>query len=207
MTREVTLKGKVIATGPQALIARPKLTSLMTAIFLLWSVAEQHIGMMFGLLLDSNADDAFDLFHAFNDLGPKQTAIRALANKKLSAQLNEEIENMLKNLRKRSRVRNAIVHGLWAVSDDLPDEILKVDEKEFNRRFLLRMNRAKSGDTDDLADDFEYDSMVFSAYNENDFRSNLEMLNQLSVLTQSLALKISKEIVDATRQQRSLQAL
>ena len=206
MTKEVSLKGKLNATGPAALAARPKLSSLMTAVFLRWSMAEQNIGMMFVLLLDSNADDALDLFLAFNDLGPKQTAMKALAKKKLSEELYKEIENMLGTIRNRSKARNAIVHGLWAVSDEFPEYILKIDEKEFNRRFLIRIDRARNGDAENFSEDFEYDSMIFSAYSESDFKSSIDMLNRLSSLTQNLALKISTEIFDATNQRRAPQA-
>ena len=99
-----------------------------------WNKIEQSLGIMYTWLLLGQESSAFELYHDLIDLKLKRTALLAAARGKLSDELIEEIENLFIDLRRLSRRRAKIVHGMWCTTPTKRESILLADPKHVNEK-------------------------------------------------------------------------
>lgn len=124
----------------QALLARPKLAAFVGAIASEWTQVEQNLAALLAGAFGTttrNADGAFSINN--NWLGQaaisKSETIRVRL-KILDATLGELLRGtsveegwtaIRNELTSRSKERNKIVHAVWALADELPDDLLMVE--------------------------------------------------------------------------------
>lgn len=116
-------------TGPEAPVMRPDLAPLVAAVISHWSFIERDLGVTIGRVMHVEvAGAALSMFYA---LGSTRTRIDAL-NGAVEVTLEPNVivlyERVMKEVRACARERNAIAHGLWGWSDDLPDALLLVEQ-------------------------------------------------------------------------------
>lgn len=115
------------------LLERPDLCAHIGVISVLWNKIDAEIGEMFANLLGVNASVGITLYLAVDSDSAKSSMIRAIA-KKASDVDRAKIETLIQDYRAKSKNRNKVVHGIWAIPTGYKDELLWTDPRDFVRQ-------------------------------------------------------------------------
>ena len=132
----VTKAGGSMIWGTQALRHRPQHAYCIGLVAAEWAYLEQELTFVFAQLMGTQQFDQFGQFtHSGNALAgialdqiygtpPKIRLIKAALADKLTSQESEEMGKALDAIKSVGERRNAVVHGIWAIDNALPDSII-----------------------------------------------------------------------------------
>jgi hypothetical protein len=71
------------------------------------------------------------MYQALSGAAAQKAVLRAVAKDRLPADMLLELEAILDEFKKVAKLRNAVIHGQWEISDDHPDELVWYDSGAF----------------------------------------------------------------------------
>ena len=148
---------KVWELGIDSVRQRPALLNLIGECATMWPFVELDIALLLGMLLGSRSDAALAMFGVMRQMRLQRDAIRAAAGVTLEKKDQDLIEACLAVANTASSARDDLVHGMWGVSQKLPDALLWIEIKHvapWNTEALLKETNPDRPTHDDLARHF-----------------------------------------------------
>lgn len=90
----------------------------------IWAEIEYGLGLLLAAILGTDAKLGLGIFFALRTEGPQREVIKAAAEQKLPTALAERVVKFVGSLRDRTRARNDVVHGTWALADKRPKDLV-----------------------------------------------------------------------------------
>jgi hypothetical protein len=119
-----------------ALGERPQLATLVGECIAFWSQVEAHIAVLLSAIMKAETAITAAVFLSIRNSRAQRGALTAAAEIGLSGrefEMFRAIEIVYQSL---DNQRTDLAHGIFAVSDDLPDAILWIDSKDFAKHNL-----------------------------------------------------------------------
>lgn len=143
------------------MLQRPALAAHIATIAHMWT----HIDCLFGVLLTvltgTEAHTSMTIYSSIVNSGARIDILRTLAKSKLDQESCKQLTSILQDYRKLSGARNNMIHGLWAISDEIPEQIFLINP-------IWHLNILASWAVGDITNTVNEEIMV---YTEADFLS------------------------------------
>lgn len=128
--------------GPTIITQRPELALQVLSIITTWSRTEAHLGRIMAACLQLDSAIAMSMYASLSSAEARRAVLEAAVRQVATESqvfLFQVLMRALKPIRKR---RNELAHGLWKISDDLPDALIWESPDDHNSDFatFLRMN-------------------------------------------------------------------
>jgi len=166
--------------SPAAVMQRPQIGIGIALVASHWAKVEQTLSMPFTVLLMGQEPSAFEAYHELFELNLRHKMFLAVARKKkLSKELIDEAMHIHAEARRISKSRNAVVHGIWSIVDDLPESGFLCDPAALGRRVDQFLNEFHNKVDDHVRGDpalpWSFDLAVdeFTEYKQSDFQERL----------------------------------
>lgn len=115
-----------VTAEPQALRAEPELAAHIGIISSFWAEVEERLALLFAFAMRTEpAVSATALGEVFS-VPTKLNMIRSVLKLRVSKNLITAFDDLAKNLKKRAKERNRIVHGLWTTHPKHPRSLLRM---------------------------------------------------------------------------------
>jgi hypothetical protein len=130
-----------------------------------WSALEVQLIQLFRYALfdfrkatNEAADVAVEAWNAMVSIHTRLEFLEAIASRKLPNELLEEFANTIKPaVRKKSTLRNNVIHGHWHTSPQYPDDLILVADGKETLRYSVR-------DFDEIADNINATNKLVTDY-------------------------------------------
>jgi hypothetical protein len=109
---------------------RPELAVYVARVATGWSHVEKFYGYLVVQLLGAHAHAGMRMYKALSGSASQTAVLRAVARDRLPQPMMDELEDLLRRTRKAAGKRNDVVHGLWEISDELPDALVWCDSAD-----------------------------------------------------------------------------
>ena len=119
-----------LLTGLSALDERPALAHHIAEIALAWTLVEMRLGLLLATLLRTESEAGAAMYLALSSATAKYAALQGAAEMQLNRTDTTTFEMILKKVRRKQRLRNEVVHGLWAITPDHPDALILSNSNE-----------------------------------------------------------------------------
>jgi hypothetical protein len=130
--------GMAYLIGPGRINDRPELASLVGQCVAMWSDVELQMALLLGAILKTNSDAAVALFLAIKTSRTQRDALSTVARLLLIGHDLDAFEALLIVYASLEKQRNALAHGLFGISDAIPDAILWSDTQD-HANFLINV--------------------------------------------------------------------
>lgn len=127
MPRPLPRKSNIDYDPGPAMTARPQLAIYIARVVAGWARVEERIGFLIVRLLGAHAHTGMKMYQALASSAAQLAVLRAVARDHLDAELQGEMEAILKVFKSLARRRANIVHGHWYVSPEHPDDLVWCD--------------------------------------------------------------------------------
>ncbi|QWF71348.1 hypothetical protein KEF85_02335 [Methylomonas paludis] len=117
----------IVRGGRDCLITRPDLAAHIANIAHMWTHIDVLFGVLLGVLTKSDASTSMMIYTSIVNNGTRFDILKKIVNSELNHDLIQQFAKIIKKYRQLSPSRNRIVHGMWAISDEKPDEIYLID--------------------------------------------------------------------------------
>ncbi|WP_446811270.1 hypothetical protein ACH50O_06825 [Methylomonas sp. 2BW1-5-20] len=117
----------LIKGGRDCLITRPSHAAYIANIAHMWTHIDVLFGVLLGVLTKSDASTSMMIYTSIVNNGTRFDILKKFVNAELNDELIQQFNKIIKKYRELSPSRNKIIHGMWAISDEKPDEIYLVD--------------------------------------------------------------------------------
>jgi hypothetical protein len=124
---QVAKPGTSYAIGPGQINSRPELASLVGQCIAMWADIELQMGLSLGAILKTNSEAAVALFLAAKTSRAQRDSLAAVARLLLTGDDLDAFEALMTIYVSLEKQRNALAHGLFGISDALPDALLWCD--------------------------------------------------------------------------------
>lgn len=130
MPRNLPKKAKISHEHGPIMPARPELAVYIARIATGWSGIEQAFGRLGIQLLGAHAHTGMKMYRALSGSASRNAVLRAIAKDRLPENLMNEFEELMRATKKTAMKRNNVVHGMWELSDDLPNALVWHDSSD-----------------------------------------------------------------------------
>ncbi len=130
MPQPIHKPGMAYRASPQHLLERPKLAALIGTIAAEWGYIDRSLITLFERANSSTPykdEVAVTVFDALSNLSLRLDLMEKILKLRVSADLVCEFQGLRIEIGKRSRERNMVVHASWSITDDLPDDLVSID--------------------------------------------------------------------------------
>lgn len=169
---------------------RPDLAILIARVATTWTWVEEALGRLFVQVLGTHARTGLMMYQALSSTAAQKAVLRAAAADRLTPEMQQKLEAALKDFQSAARRRNAIVHGLWRLSDDHPDALVWCDVGDhlFDHGDFWAGYRAHAerGEEFEFARNFKGTKKRMLLYKKQDFLDVLEAIVDVGNRLQSL---------------------
>jgi hypothetical protein len=124
-------RGVRVHWGVDFLDARPEIVRLIGRCVLSWTRVEYLSAAFLGVLLESKTPAAMSVYLTLRRSTNRVAAITA-ATQHLEARDSELCAAVLRVIQSAEAERNSFVHGLFGVTDDLPDDVLWTESQNLS---------------------------------------------------------------------------
>lgn len=144
---------------------RPDLAIAIARIVAEWSNVEVALGNLLGLMLETEAPIGAAMYMALTGSAAQYRVLSVAADARLPTQdLKGKFELLIREVRKRSKERNAVVHCLWLACDDFPDALLNCPPEAHVKDLAIAIHdRIKSGSLHKARDEYIQAMKVYTA--------------------------------------------
>jgi hypothetical protein len=163
--------------GNQFLTERPLLATIIGRSILRWTQIEYLMAVLLAVLLKTDTPAAMSVFLTLRRSTSRIEAITAAAQH-LPARDKEICVATLKAMQSVEAERNSLAHGMFGVTDELPDSVLWAEVKDISSTMVKYAFFADSADNEKMS---EYLDNVFY-YRESDLLQIEEQIKQASVV-------------------------
>lgn len=108
---------------------RPELAARVAHTIAMWSLVELSLSQLLSVILHSDAQVGATLFSTIRAESGRLAMIRAIAEDRLTPEMQHEYAALQKRITQVGSYRDAMAHGNWAASDDDPDCLILVDAR------------------------------------------------------------------------------
>jgi hypothetical protein len=108
-----------------AVVQREKLAAHFLCALNEWSRTEGTFGLILGQILKVRYSVATELLGSVVNLTARLDLVKAAARARLVHNLAEEVIQLMDKARSRAGERNDLAHGIWGISKDYPDKLLR----------------------------------------------------------------------------------
>lgn len=185
-------------SNQKSLSQRPQLAAHVGIITSLWAQVDVNLGNLLAIVLQADAHVATAMYIAISNDGARSAAMRAAAKECLGPDLLTEFEDVLGRVSEAAEQRNKVVHAIWAVPENKPDSIIRLDNRAFTGWFasLTALNakpRAVITDKDHKRMLKAMESHLGSAmeYKEHDFIQIEQRIETVLAAIGTLSVKLS----------------
>lgn len=130
--------GMHYAIGAGEISKRPELASLVAQCIDTWTNIELQMSLSLGAILKTNSDTSVAIFLAIKTSSMQRDVLETVAKPLLSGNSLDAFEALLSVYRSLEKQRNALAHGLFGISDALPDSLLWCDIQD-HANFLINV--------------------------------------------------------------------
>jgi len=171
--------GMAYAIGPDAIANRPELAALVGQCIAMWSDVELQMALSLGAILKTNSDAAVALFLAIKTSKTQRDALSVVAPLLLRGDDLDAFEALLSVYEGLEKQRNALAHGLFGVSDAIPDALLWSDMQD-HANFLINvyLNEYKGEPLPDPHQKLRKDMFVYERQDLEELLCNLMELQK-----------------------------
>jgi hypothetical protein len=163
--------------------ARPKLAVLVARIATGWSRVEQSFGFLAVQLLGAHAHTGMKMYKALSGAAAQRAVLRAVARDRLPTELVDELEALLRLTKRVGSKRNGVVHGIWEVSDQMPEALIWCDSADSllsaSEFWAGWLSRDKSQRLQWASREYNGKGPPYLVYERPDFESILDEINVL----------------------------
>jgi hypothetical protein len=202
MPKPILHKGGRLLSGPDAFNKQPEIASAMLVVISLWSLLEQHMGMMFATMLHGELGDPLEIYYSFFESGPRKRIFDAMAEPRLSPELRKEVEAFHQSLRSVGKIRNLVAHCTWGWHENYPNCLLLEDDKHTTERMIRTAGKAMRNEILDDEDKDLYAGMKLQRYYLKDFTDNHKVIDGRSRESLRLGMAIGREMMARTWKER-----
>jgi hypothetical protein len=121
--------GDTLTIGSNSLQMRPQLAVNIAYVISAWAELEAYMWAAFAEFMGSDATTAMAIITDIESDGGRRAALGAIATSKLPADEAEGMMRFVETLRKRSKRRNKIAHGVWAIDSGIHDGIVLINQR------------------------------------------------------------------------------
>jgi hypothetical protein len=154
---------------------RPEMSGLIGQCVGLWAQIEIQMALILSALMKSHFDAAIAVFLSIRNSRQQQEALAAAAQTTLVGRASEIFSAISNVYRSLESQRNDLVHGVYALSDDLPNALLWVDPKNHTNFFANLFEKIKN-DNPVSIDQIKKDTFV---YRPNDLATLIKQMDDL----------------------------
>jgi hypothetical protein len=138
------LYGRPLNLDFDAISARPEQAALIGRCVAVWSIIEAEMAVLLGVLLKSDTEAAIAVYLTIRRATARIDAINAACRATLNARDIELIDAVLIEHQSCEAERNALAHGYFGSTNELPDAVLWIDNTKashFMVEFVLSSER------------------------------------------------------------------
>jgi hypothetical protein len=110
--------------GPQHITMRPELAVLVMGVISAWTYTEISLGRILATCLHADSSAGLAMYLSLSGGEAKRTTLEAAAHANLTPEHLELFTLVMKAIKPVRERRNDFAHGMWTISDDLPDALL-----------------------------------------------------------------------------------
>jgi hypothetical protein len=211
--------------GPGVINNRPEQASLIGQCIAMWSDIELQMALSLGAILKTSSDAAVALFLSIKTSRTQREALETIARLLLVGNALDAFEALMSVYGSLEKQRNALAHGLYGVSDALPDAVLWCDIQD-HANFLINVYLSEYKGTP-LVDPHEKLRRDMYVYRSQDLKELLRDLTELqkaaslfhcyhqprdpkpseSSLIEMLSLRLIKQALQVIRQHGDRKAM
>jgi len=123
------------ASTIESVSQRPALAVHIAMIANMWATIEYSLGVLIAQILDAEAVVGTAMYLSLISENSRDAVLMTAAREKLSEDKFKEFEELIRALKGPRKMRNVVVHGLWATAKDRPDSLILVDHRKMARMF------------------------------------------------------------------------
>ncbi len=179
-----------LKVGPPALEAQPELAKLMALVIVSWTALETSQAMMFCTLMDGEDDVSLDIYHAFIDPKLRQEVFLTVAKRHCSAAWIDGYNKFCSHLKPSSKARNKVAHSTWCYTDEHPDCLCVIEEKDISAGFVRTLQTALADYSSRVELDDTFIGKKLTRYNAKDFSDILQAMYKLGQVSLGLAVRM-----------------
>lgn len=110
--------------GPFIVLNRPELAPYILGVISAWSHTELALARILANCLHAESSAAVHMYLSLSGATQRRDVLRAVAERSLPANEALLFTLMMKAIKPVRERRNDFAHGLWSISDELPDALL-----------------------------------------------------------------------------------
>lgn len=160
---------KWLLTGTKVFEHRPALAVRIANIAAGWCQIEILLGSLLATLLNAESDIGAAMYLALSGATSRNATLQGAAEHRLDThdlQQFNELTNKVKSLQRR---RNRVIHGVWAVSDDYPQALIRSDPDEHIAEFSAVPATTPAAELRETVDRAQNKRASWEIWNEQDF--------------------------------------
>jgi hypothetical protein len=126
----------ILRRGTDTVLQRPKLAAQIGNVCATWAEIEHLIVTIYALLMGDTLPKepvlglkahpvAYQIFDYLISMDARRNLLAALVRSHGVQSEIDALQPLLEEIRKRGNERNEIAHGLWRISDDYPEDLIK----------------------------------------------------------------------------------
>ena len=117
-----------------------------------WTATEIEMSKLALDILGLHGEAALPLYLTLQSGKTQRDAIEALVRANMNPDRISDFEETWRRLSSSRNQRNTVVHGIWALSNDFPDDMILVDHAEILTRHAVESNYIETRDATRLLD-------------------------------------------------------
>lgn len=170
-----------------ALGMRPILAQRIASVTARWSEIEALQGSILAHLVQGDPAAAAALYTAMTNARAQRSALLAVAEaRELGPEVLAELVAVIEQVSRRGKERNAIVHGLWGISDAHPDALVHCTLQSWIQLHAATHDfQNYEGETLEDPDQKQWKIRVsrldMRVYEDSDFRQTIKRMDALKV--------------------------
>jgi hypothetical protein len=113
--------------SPEAIDSRPELAVHIAKISAMWSEIETLVGLLLSHILGAHAEVGVAMYLALSGAASQRAALEGAATAQLKEPELIDVLALIEKISKRQKERNNIVHGMWGIHPDYPNDLILSD--------------------------------------------------------------------------------
>jgi len=114
-----------------AFVDHPSFCVLLAAIVEQSSHVDSWLGGILARLLGASAEVGIAMYASLSGANAQRAALHAVAQMKLTGDDLDLFSAVMRITQRARKQRNAVVHGVWATSPDIPDALIMIPSKDY----------------------------------------------------------------------------
>ncbi len=188
--------GSQLIFGPTMLESRTHLASMIGQGISVWAYTETNWGNILAAIMHVDSSAAMRMYAAVEGFHNQRQMVRAVARSNLSGSDLEAFEDTFDAVNQSAKQRHRFAHWIWGVSENLPNDLLLMEPKEYWRLHgaMYDFERDNDVDSPSFVSNFPtFDRKKILVYTEKDITGVVRDMHTAYSLTKVLRDLLSTE--------------